>query len=275
MEIMNEWKEISFNTLSSILADIASVLPTIIGAFLVLIIGWLLSKLIRFLLRKILRIAKISKISDRVNEAKLFGDGLTPIDLEKIILGFVKWVLILVSIIVAADITELTVLSSEIANLLRYLPVLFSAIVIFMIGLYISNLVKKMLIRIFESMRLGGSKIVSGIVFYMLIIFATITALNHAGIDTQIITNNFTLVLGAFLLAFALAFGFGSREIVADLLRTFYARKNYSIGDKIKVKDIEGTIQAIDSIFITLETENNKRLVLPIKEMVENWIELK
>lgn len=274
METMNKWKEIGLNSISSILTDIASAVPTLIGAFLVLLLGWVLSKIIRFVLKKILRLAKIDKISDQVNEAKLFGEGVTKINLEKMILGFVKWALLLVFVIIAADIVELTVISSEIANLLRYLPVLFSAIVIFMVGLYISNFIKKMLVKVFESMSLGGSKIISGAIFYILVIFVTITALNHAGIDTQIITNNFTLILGAFLLAFALAFGLGARAVVADLLRTFYARKNYSVGDKIKLNDLEGTILTIDSIFVTLETEEKKCVVLPIKELVENRIKL-
>lgn len=274
METMNKWKETSLDSISSIFADIASTIPTIIGALLVLLLGWVLSKIVRFVLKKVLRLAKIDKISDQVNEAKLFGEGVTKINLEKIILGFVKWALLLIFVIIAADIAELNVISSEIANLLRYLPVLFSAILIFMVGLYISNFIKKMLLKVFESMRLGGSKIISGAVFYILVIFVTITALNHAGIDTQIITNNFTLILGAFLLAFALAFGLGSREVVADLLRTFYARKNYSVGDKIKLKDLEGIILSIDSIFITIETKDKTSVVLPIKELVDNRIKL-
>lgn len=272
---MNEWKDLSFNTVSSIFNDIVSVLPTIMGALMVLLVGWLISKIIRFILKKILRFAKIEKISDKVNEAKIFGDGVASINIEKIILAFVKWTIMLISIIVAADISKLTVISTEIANLLRYLPVLFSAMVIFIIGLYASNLIKKMLIGVFESMRMGGSKIVSSIVFYVLIVFVTITALNHAGINTEIITTNFTLVLGAFLLAFALAFGLGSREVVANLLKTFYARKNYAVGDKIKMNDLEGTIQAIDSISVTLKTVDSQNIVIPIKELVENRIEIK
>jgi len=271
---MNEWKDLSFNTISSIFTDIVSVLPTIMGALMVLLMGWIISKIIRFVLKKILRFAKIEKISNKVNEAKIFGDGVASINIEKIILAFVKWTIMLISIIVAADIAKLTIISTEIANLLRYLPVLFSAMVIFIIGLYVSNLIKKMLTGVFESMRMGGSKIVSSIVFYVLIIFVTITALNHAGINTEIITTNFTLVLGAFLLAFVLAFGLGSREVVANLLKTFYARKSYAVGDKIKLNDLEGTIQAIDSISVTLKTVDNQNIVIPIKELVENRIEI-
>jgi len=273
MDTVNQWKELSFSTVSTIFGDIAAALPSILGAIVVLLIGWLISKIIRLIVRKVLKIAKIGKVSDKINEAKLFGESNIKIDIEKIILGCIKWILLLVFIIAAADIVKLTVISTEIANLLRYIPQLLSAIVIFMIGLYGAKLIKKALVSIFKSMNFGGSKLVSSIVFYLIIIFVTITALNQAGIDTSIITNNFTLILGAFLLAFAIAFGLGSRAIVADLLKTFYARKNYAVGDRIKMKNAEGTIESIDSIFVTLKTENGK-LIIPIREIVENRIEI-
>ena len=61
--------------------------------------------------------------------------------------------------------------------------------------------------------------------------------------------------------------------MVADLLRTFYARKTFAVGDVIKTKKIEGTVEAIDGIFVTIQTDSGK-LVLPIKEVVENKIEV-
>ncbi len=273
METVNQWKDLSFNTISSILMDIASAFPKIVGAIVVLLIGWVISKIIRFILKKVLRVAKVSKLSDKINDAKLFGESEIKINIEKILLSFVKWLLLLVFIIVAADIAELTVISTEIANLLRYLPILLSAMVIFMVGLFAAKLIKNMLVSVFESMGFGGSKLVSGIVFYILLIFVTITALNQAGIDTTIITSNFTLILGSFLLAFSIAFGLGSRDVVSNLLKTFYARKSYAIGDKIKFSDVEGTIESIDSLFVTIKTINGK-LVVPIKEVVESRVEI-
>jgi len=273
METINQWKDLSFNTLSKMITDIATAFPKFIGAVIVLILGWIINKIIGFILKKILRIAKVSSLSDKINEAKLFGENDFKIDVEKVLLTFVKWMLTLVFVIVAADIAELTVISTEIANLLRYMPILLSALVIFMIGLFAAKLIKKMLTGLFESMGFGGSKLVSGIVFYILVIFVTITALNQAGIDTSIITNNFTLILGAFLLAFALGLGLGSRDMVGRLLKTFYVRKKYAHGDEIKVNGVSGTIESIDHIFITLKTPNGK-LVLPIDEISENRVEL-
>ena len=273
MDKVSEWKDLTFNTLSTIVSDIASALPNILGAIVILMLGWGISKVVRFVLNKVFKIAQLSKVSDKINEARLFGDSNVKIDIEKVLLQFVKYILLLVFIIVAADIVELTIISQEIANLLRYLPILLSAMVIFMIGLYAAKLIKSALKSVFDSMGFGGGKLVSSIVFYIMVIFVTITALNQAGIDTSMFTSNFTLILGAFLLAFALGLGLGSRNVVESLLKTFYARKNYAAGDKVKFADIEGTIEAIDNISVTLNTKEGK-LIVPIKEIVENRVKL-
>ncbi len=273
MSAIEEWKDLIFDTLGSILKDIGSALPGILGAIIVLVIGWLITKIVTFILKKVLKLANIDRLSDKLNEAQLFGDSDVKIEISKVLVGFVKWVLRLVFIIVAADVMNLKIISSEIANLLRYLPILLSAMVILMIGLYAAKLVKKAITAVMESMGVGGSKIVGNLVFYIIVIFVGITALNQAGIDTVIITSNFTIILGAFLLAIALALGLGSKEVVGDLLRTFYTRKIYEVGDKIKIKKVEGEVESIDHISMVIKTTKGK-IVMPIKKVVENTVEI-
>ena len=75
------------------------------------------------------------------------------------------------------------------------------------------------------------------------------------------------------MLAFAIGLGLGSREVVADLLRTFYARKTFAVGDSIKTKKVAGTVEAIDGLFVTIKTQDSK-LVVPIREIVEQKVEI-
>ncbi len=273
METVEKWKLLIFETLGSILKDIASALPGIFGAFVVLIFGWITIKIVSFVVKKILKVAKVAVLSDKINDARLFGDSDIEIDIAKVLLSFIKGVLWLVFIIVAADVMNLKIISTEIANLLRYLPVLLTALIIFMIGLYLAKTIKKTVTTVFESMDLGGGKVLGNVLFYMIIIFVSITALNQAGIDTEIITSNFTIILGAFLFAAALALGLGSREVVGDLLRTFYTRKIYEVGDKVKFDKIEGRVEAIDNISVIIKTKSGK-VVVPIKKIVDNTVEV-
>ncbi len=273
METVGKWKDLIFETLGSILKDVASALPGIFGAFVVLIFGWITIKIVSFIIKKVFKVVKIETLSDKINDAKLFGDSDLKVDISKVLLSFIKGVLWLVFIIVAADVMNLKIISTEIANLLRYLPVLLTALIIFMVGLYLAKTIKKTVTTVFESMDLGGGKVLGNVLFYMIIIFVSITALNQAGIDTVIITSNFTIILGAFLLAAALALGLGSREIVGDLLRTFYTRKIYEVGDRIKFNKIEGKVVAIDNVSIIIKTKTGK-VVVPIKQVVENTVEV-
>ncbi|MDP3314434.1 mechanosensitive ion channel domain-containing protein [Lutibacter sp.] len=273
METLTDWKELTFNSLNEMGLSIMNAIPNILGAMIVLFLGWLITKGIVLILKKLFKIANIDKLTDLINERHVFGKSDLKFKVSKVILGFIKWILYLVFLIVAADIMKWQAVSEEIGNLLRYLPKLFSAIALFMIGMYVANFVKTAIKGLFDSFDLSGSRIISSLVFYLIAILITITALNQAGIETDIITNNLTIILGAFLGAIAIGFGFGSKDVIADLLRTFYTRKNFEVGQKILFKNIEGTIESIDNITVTIKTEKSK-IVLPIKDIVENQIEI-
>lgn len=273
MEIFNQLKSDTFNSLNSLFYKIGEGFISFVYAILILIIGWLITKFILYILSKALQVARVDKLTDKINKAEIFGKGGINFNISTVILSFVKWILILVLFIIAADVMQWTIISVEISKLLSYLPKLFSAIVIFMIGIYIANYVRKAVYGMFNSFDLSGSKIISTAVFYGIAALVTITALNQANIDTTVITNNITIILGALLLTFALAFGFGSKEVIEKLLLSFYSRKNYAIGDKIKVNNIEGIIESMDNICITIITETGKT-VIPIKEIVENKVEI-
>ena len=273
METINEWTDLTVESLKTMGTDIASTLPNIVGAIVVLILGWLITKIVAFLLNKVLRLAKIDRLTDKINESDLFGKTDIKFKVSKVIVSFVKWMLFLVFLIVAADVMNWQIVSTEIGNLVRYLPRLFSAMALFLIGLYIATFIKKAISGLFESFEFSGAKIISSLVFYVIVVFITITALNQAGVDTTIITTNVTLILGALLLAVAIGLGLGSKEVIRDLLRTFYSRKNYVVGDRIRIKGIEGTVEAIDNISMTLKTTDGKTII-PIKEVVENKVDI-
>lgn len=274
METLKNWKNIALDSLSGMGTEMAQAFPKIVGAIAILVVGWIVIKISLFILGKLLKLAKVDVLNEKVNGMDITGKGDFKIDLAKIILGFVRWLLILVFLIVAADILNWTIISVEIGNLLRYLPRFFSALLLLMLGFYIGNFVKNTVKRLFDSLEFGGSNIVSNLLFYVIVIFMSITALNQAGVDTTIITNNITLILGSFLLAFALGLGLGSRDVIADLLRSFYTRKTYAVGDQIVIGDDAGTIEAIENNSLTLATKSGK-FVIPIKDVVSQKVEIK
>ena len=102
----------------------------------------------------------------------------------------------------------------------------------------------------------------------------TLPLLDQAGIDTSILKSNLTLIIGSILLSFTIAFGLGSGDVIKRLLFGYYSRKNFQIGERIKVKDIEGVIVSIDNICIVVLTAEGK-VVFPVKEIVDEIIIIK
>ena len=273
MEKATQWKDMAMESLSTMWLEISQIFPNIIGTIIVLLVGWLITKLVVKIIKKALKLAKADKLDDTLNEIEIIEGKKLNFDTIKIVSNFVKWVMYIMLAIMALDIMNLTMISQKISDLLGYLPQLFSALVIFTVGLLLANLIKKGLKSFFESMDLSGAKIISQVVFFLILIYVSITALNQAGVDTNIITSNLTMILAAFLLAFALAFGFGAQKVVGDLLRTFYTRKTYEIGQHIEFNNIKGTVESIDGITITIKTGKDK-LIVPIKDIVESQVRI-
>ena len=260
--------------LQNVFNELYEIVPNILGAILFFFIGWLVIKLILLIVRKTLKYTKIDTLANKISENGMLLNSSIKIQPTQILLVFLKWFLILVLIIIGSDLFGLTIVSNEASRLVDYLPKIFSAIVIFGFGLYLATLIRKSLYTMLKSFDLNGSKIISSILLFIVFVIVSITALNQAGINTDIITNNLSLILGAFLVAFTLALGLGSRDIIYRLLLGFYSRKSLETGQKIKIDEVIGTIVAIDNISMIVESIDGNKIVYPIKMIANKKIEI-
>ncbi len=271
MKLALQLDQVNLSLFEDMWQELLKFMPKLIAVIAVLIIGWLLIKIVSFLVKKALKFSKIDILAEKLQEIDIFKN--VSIKPTIIVVKVVKWILLLLMLIIISDILGLQMLTDGIASFIGYLPRLFSAIAILMIGIYIANIIKNAIQSLFKSLDLGGSNVIGSIVFFAIVVIVAITALNQAGIDTEMITSNLTLILGSLLLAFTIAFGLGSKEIVQRLLFGFYSRKNLNVGEKIKIGGIEGTIEAIDNIYLTLITDDGK-FIFPIKEVNDTIIQV-
>ncbi|PQJ71804.1 mechanosensitive ion channel family protein [Polaribacter butkevichii] len=265
--------DIDLSFLEKLWNNFLDFLPQLLKGIGFLIIGWLLIKLLLYIIKKALGFTKIDSLPEKLNVDEIFGESSLKIQPTKIIITAIKWVLILVFIIVGSELLGLRMVSEQLSGLIAYLPKLISALIIFAIGIYVANLVKKALFSMFKSLDLTGGNLVGNVAFYLIAIVVTVTALNQAGVNTDLITSNLSIILGAILASFTIAFGLGSRDVIKRLLFGYYTRKNIQEGDKVIVNGIEGVVAVIDNICVILITKKGK-VILPIKDIVDNQIEI-
>jgi hypothetical protein len=274
MKLIIQLENVNFSFAQDLWRSILAFIPKILLGIGFIILAYIAIKVVNFVLKRLLKVTKIDAITTKLNEAKLFGKSDYDVVPSDIILKFVKYLLILIFVVIASEILGLKMISEGIGSFIAYLPILITALLIFVVGVYFASIIKNSIVSTFKSMELSGSNLVSNISFYVIVVFVSITALNQAGVNTEIITSNLTLILGSVLISFTIAFGFGARDIITRLLFGFYSRRNFEIGQHVKTKKVEGVIQEIDNICITIKTADGI-VVLPIKHFVDQKVIIK
>jgi len=265
--------DFDFSFLQNLWHSFVDFLPQLLKGIAFLIIGWLFIKFVLYIIKKALGLTNIDSLPEKLNVDEIFGNSSIKIHPTKIIVTSIKWILIFIFIVVASELLGLKMVSEQLSNLIGYLPKLISALLIFAVGIYLANMVKKAISSMFSSLELTGGNLVGNIIFYIISIIVSVTALNQAGINTDLITNNLSIIFASVLAAFTISFGLGSRDIIKRLLFGYYSRKNLQVGNFIKTESFEGVIESIDNIAVVIKTEK-KLIIIPIKEIVDNKIEV-
>ena len=265
--------DFDFSFLQNLWYSFVNFLPQLLKGIAFLIIGWVFIKFVLYTIKKALGLTNIDALSEKLNVDEIFGNSAIKIQPTKIIITTIKWILIFVFIIISSELLGLKMVSTHLSNLIAYLPKLISALVIFAVGIYVANRVKKAISSSFTSLELTGGNLVGNIIFYIISIIVSVTALNQAGVNTDLITNNLSIIFASILAAFTISFGLGSRDVIKRLLFGYYSRKNLQIGNRIKAEKFEGVIQSIDNISVVVKNKESI-LIIPIKEIVDNPIEV-
>ncbi len=255
---------------SDYMAAIIRSIPGIAGGLLLLLVGWLLAKLLRRFVHRVVHSTGLHAMAEKGGLGRLFGrlGGLAVI-----ISGLVFWMVQLFFILASASVMDMSLITEAIHKFFTYLPVLLTASGIFIFGIWIGDKVQNIATGLGGSMGLVGSKVIGRLFFFIIVLFMSITALNMAGIDTTLITSNILLLLGGILVAFSVSYGFASRDILTNILSSYYGRERFHPGQRIRIGQDEGVIEKIDSISVLLRTSD--RLVrLPTRSLIDERIEI-
>ena len=185
----------------------------------------------------------------------------------------IYYILMLLVITAALEVLSLDELSKQVQKLIEYIPKLFSACLILLGGLIVANAIRSLLNAAFQSLNVASGKLISGFVFYFIFISVLLSALPQADFEVEFLQDNLTIIIGGIVFAFAIGYGFASRNIMSNLLAALYSRNKFRVGDDIKVDGTRGTIIEMDSTSLTLET-SDRRIVIPLNQLTTQRVEV-
>jgi len=247
-------------------------LPGVISGLIILLVGWLVAKVLRGVVKGIAQRSGLDGAVERSGFSKVLGKvGIAKI--SAFLGGLVYAFALLIFIVAAAEAMHLTGVTNAINALFAYMPTFLTAVAIFLVGLWGADLVRNAVATMMESVGLTGGKVLASVLFGIIVLFTSITALNMAGVDTTLITSNIVVVVGGILIAFCIAYGFAARDILTNILSSYYGKDRFKPGMRVKVGADEGVIEKIDSISIAIRTKD-RLVLLPTKQLITERIEV-
>ncbi|MBX2816958.1 MAG: mechanosensitive ion channel [Saprospiraceae bacterium] len=259
--------------LQVLLQSFFSKVPNLLGALLLFIIGWIIAKLIARIVARFFRSIKIDRLADRLNEIDLIEKSRVSIVPSKILSKIIYYMVFLIFIIAGTDVLGMPELSSLVSDIINYIPVAITAMVLLVIGLLLADLIRKAVLTTCQSLGIPSAKMISSFVFYFILINVVLVSLNQAGIDTDFLASNISIVLGGVVLAFGLGYGLASKNIFSNMLSSFYDKDRLKVGETITMGSRTGKIIDVDKSSVTLKTEKG-RLVIPLHKISEQEVEI-
>lgn len=242
----------SLNTLAE---SVITWAPRLLLGVLAAIALVLLAKGLEYGLRLVLERVRLDALADRIGlSAALARLGMRQ-RLSSFLPRIAFYLLLFLFAHAAADGFGLTPISNAIAAFFGYLPNLFSAVLLALIGSLVAPVASRAVARVASESGIDYGASLGSLVAAMVWLIVGVMAVSQLRIDTEIVRLVAGVVLASLGLAFGLSFGLGTREITKNIIVGFYARKVFRIGEVLEVRGERGVLRSITPTQTLLDQE--------------------
>lgn len=246
-------------------------LPRLAGALVVLVVGWVVAVLARALVGGVMRRLGVDRAAERAG----FSSSLAAVGMERsasALLGrLAYWLVLLFFALIALEGMGLAGVSDTLGELLGYLPRVFLAAFVLLIGGFLARVLGDGAGAMAVQYGVSGGVWVGQITRYLILVVTGIVALQQLLIDTTLLTAILVILLGALAVTLTLALGLGTRDLAARVVAGLYARDTFQAGQRLRLGEHEGKLLSIGRTTSLLETESG-RLAVPNEALLEREI---
>lgn len=217
--LIQTWSDVFATSLQGLWYGLTSTVPAILIAVIIFILGWLVGSTLGKAITQLVDTLKI----DRFFKGAGVDDMLARAGWRLHIGGFlgwiVKWFVILVFLTASLEFLGLRQVNSFIQQVvLSYLPQVFIAALVLVVGIVLAGLVKRLVSGSAMMANVRSANMLGSISYYAIWIFTILIALNQLGIAPQFMQILFTGIIAMIAIAGGIAFGIGGKEVAGKFL---------------------------------------------------------
>lgn len=212
------WYDLFAASFQVVWDKIFAALPNIFLAVVVFIIGWVLAHALAKTIRSIVNMTKVDNTLAKLKVDQVVSRFGWKLDAGKFVGELVRWFLIIVFLLVAADILGLPAVSQFLNDLLLYIPRVIVAAIIILIAALVASFMQKIVVASAGAAQLTAANFAGAIVKWAILIVGVLIAVEQLGISQIYLQTLYTGIVALIAIAGGLAFGLGGKEQAASFL---------------------------------------------------------
>ncbi|MFH1968185.1 MAG: hypothetical protein ABIJ84_02265 [bacterium] len=210
------------------LQQLISFVANLVVAIVVFIIGYLISVGIGRLITEILKSVKFNKLFEKEGWRKALQRANVDVNPSEFIGAIFKWVFVIVFLLLAVDILNLTSFAGFLTRVLLYVPNVIVAVLVFVVAVIISDIVEKIVRATVERLKVGYGFLAASIVRWAIWIFAFFLILDQLLPSSLLVKTLYSSIIygivGALALGIGLAIGLGGKETASKVITDIYKK---------------------------------------------------
>jgi len=222
LNVITNWQEAIFVAAANIFTQFFNFLPSLFGALLILVIGMFIAKWSKKIIVKVLSAVKLDKLLRKIGLEAFLSQAEIKLKAEVIIGEIARWLIIIIFFMAAVNVLGLTTVGSVLASVLGYIPNIVSAILILTIGVLLAGIVESLIKSAVNQIDPKTGRLLSKVASYLVVIVATLAAINELGIAQSLINILFIGFITTLALGVGLAIGLGAKDLVSKMLMDWY-----------------------------------------------------
>lgn len=211
-------------TWSGYVEGLRVVLPRLLAMLSVVAAGWVIAAVARLGTRLVLRWLRVGRLSERTGVAELLRKAELP-PAERLVASAVFWGLFLGFLLAGLDALGFETLEALRLEAGPLVPRLVGGLVILALGLFLANVAWRIVLIGAVNAGWPSARLVAEAVYFVTATIVGAMALDQIGLARPIVLAAFAIVLGAVMLAIALAVGIGTGPLVRRLVEDRLTRR--------------------------------------------------
>ncbi|MBI4400421.1 MAG: hypothetical protein HY581_02175 [Nitrospirae bacterium] len=212
------WETALLGPLAALGKQVLALLPNVLAMVIILSVGLVMAWAVGRVIERVLRVLRLDELCNRLGVNAALARGGVKSDPSRIVGRTSYWLVVIFAVLAGLGALNLRPLNQFAQSFLAYIPHLFLAALILVAGHLLSNFMSQAVLIAAVNAGLPPARLIAACSRWGVQLVAVAMALEQLGIAQNIVAVGFGITLGGVVLAAAIAFGLGAKDLAKEFL---------------------------------------------------------